>query len=107
MRTILTLLALLSISCGHPERYGCNIVGDKLKCLDGSTHALPVDGQDGKDGKDGKDGSDAEPCTVSDSPEGATISCPDGSSVEIFDGEDGRIIVCHRHRHGHRDCLVR
>lgn len=99
MRYVLILSALL-VSCGHPERYGCNVVQNTLQCLDGKNYPLPVDGTDGQDG------ANAEPCTVIDTAAGAEIVCPDGTSVEILDGDDGKTIICHKRRH-RRVCTVR
>lgn len=42
------------------------------------------------EGEDGVDGVDATPCTVSEGDGDATIECPDGSSVTIFTGKDGK-----------------
>ena len=73
---------------------------------EGTSTPISVPGADGTNGTDGTDGTDANPCIVTDTEEGALIICPDGSSVELHDGEDGRIVVCHRH-HGHRVCAER
>jgi hypothetical protein len=42
------------------------------------------------EGEDGVDGADATPCTVSEGDGEATIECPDGSSVTIAGGKEGK-----------------
>ena len=78
--------------------------GATITCPDGTIaeiyHGQPgqngIDGQDGQngadgqDGVDGQDGQDAEPCTVEAHVDGATITCPDGTTVEIYHGQDGQ-----------------
>ncbi len=48
------------------------------------------DGRDGKDGQDGVDGKEAEPCSVIQHSDGATITCPDGTVAEIYHGSNGQ-----------------
>ncbi len=43
----------------------------------------------GAAGSDGVDGIDAAPCTVERVDGGARISCPDGSTADVFDGTNG------------------
>ncbi len=44
----------------------------------------------GPDGRDGRDGDDAEPCSVTQEPDGAAlITCPDGSSARVEPGPEG------------------
>lgn len=81
-----------------------------LDCEDG-TSVTWHDGEDGEDGEDGasgapgetgatgpqgeqgppgETGANSEPCTVTDNGKGKkTITCPDGTSVDVFDGEPG------------------
>lgn len=47
-----------------------------------------TNGVNGLDGSPGLDGKDGYSCTVEDTDEGALITCEDGSSEEIEDGED-------------------
>lgn len=89
--SICTLIIILgAFSCGHPERYGCTVSADR--------HFICVDGIEGD--------LITEPCTVSDTEVGAIISCPDGSSVEILDGQDGQVIICHATKL-HKICKVK
>lgn len=102
------LILMTLTACGHPERFGCIPVSDGFSCVDGSHVNLPPGqvgpaGPSGNNGTNGNDGQDAAPCTVVDTESGAVILCPDGSSVEVFDGEDGEdgssvVIVCHQHK---------
>lgn len=56
----------------------------------------------------GNPGPAGDSCSVDQTDSGAIISCPDGSSVEILNGEDGDdgkqvIIICKKHGR----CFVR
>jgi hypothetical protein len=107
---VLALLALIQTACGRNVRDECFIDGQTISCPKrGTSVTIPtaINGQDGAQGVQGEQGPagvDAEPCTVTDTEKGAIIECPDGSSVEVFDGADGKIIICHRKKHGHRTC---
>lgn len=52
-------------------------------------------GVNGIDGVNGVDGVNGQSCTVSATTNGAIISCPDGSFVEIKNGKD-----CKKDSHG-------
>jgi len=81
-------------SCSVLEEDGCATI----ECDDGTSATVcgrdgedGVDGQDGEDGEDGQDGVDGEDgssCTVTETDSGATISCDDGTTVTINDGQD-------------------
>lgn len=68
------------------------IVGARISCTDGS-FSIILNGLDGRDGVDGIgiDGSDGKPCSVSRESGNnfVTINCPDNSTVQLFDGENG------------------
>ncbi|MFH0981985.1 MAG: hypothetical protein V2A79_10635 [Planctomycetota bacterium] len=82
--------------CTFTEDTDSNGVIDVLDCRgqdgepgqDGASGASGGSGADGADGADGRDGSS---CTVADNGDGTyTLSCEDGTSVTIHDGQDGR-----------------
>ena len=104
---LIILAALLLTSCGRNVRDECFVDGQTISCpKSGTSVTIPtaINGAQGEQGIQGEAGADAEPCTVTDTEKGAIIECPDGSSVEVFDGDDGKIIICHRRRHGARTC---
>ena len=104
-RFALILALFLIVACGKNVRDACHSEGDFLVCpKDGTRAPISVPGPAGGDGTNGLDGSDSESCSVTDTEEGAEITCPDGSSVEIFDGEDGSVVVCHK-KHDKRICV--
>jgi hypothetical protein len=43
----------------------------------------------GGPGEKGPRGTSGEPCSVTDTADGAVIECPDGTSVTVTDGQDG------------------
>lgn len=47
-------------------------------------------GSVGEPGNNGTDGNDGSSCTVTSVPEGALISCTDGSSALVTNGKDGK-----------------
>lgn len=74
--------------------------GAIITCPDGS-EAVIVNGEDGEDGEQGEQGEQGEPgtagqdgadganCTVEYVPGGADVTCPDGTTVTITNGQDG------------------
>lgn len=56
---------------------------------DGASGPTGVPGPTGQPGQDGVNGTDGVSCSVSALPEGAVITCTDGSSVVIYNGQDG------------------
>lgn len=85
------------LACGQNVRDGCHIEGNILSCPKAGT-SIDLTQQTPDSG---------ESCTVVDTETGAEIVCPDGSSVEIFDGEDGQVVVCHKNKNGERKCRVK
>jgi hypothetical protein len=63
-----------------------------LACPDGSQLVIKdgTDGIDGTNGVDGRDGADGTSCSVSGVPEGALITCGDGTAVLVRHGEQGQ-----------------
>lgn len=75
MKKILGLLTLISCLSG---------------CMEARIELLPGPaGQPGEPGKDGTDGKDGTSCSVAQAVNGAVISCQDGSSMLILNGQDG------------------
>jgi hypothetical protein len=48
-----------------------------------------IDGTDGVNGTSGINGADGQSCSMAESEEGITITCPDGSEVFLANGTDG------------------
>lgn len=76
---------LLIVGCGEfPD------VKRKTTKVETTTTSQSKDGKDGKDGANGEAGKDGESCTVINHSDGATISCPDGTVAEIYNGTNGQ-----------------
>lgn len=108
---ILLALAIGFVGCGASkttiiDKSHCEIEevkeGVMIRCSDGKETFIRdgingehgrdgqdgVDGSDGKDGADGIDGEDGTSCSVSQTDQGAVITCGDSSAI-VSNGQDG------------------
>ena len=75
------LVLLILVSCGAIKN-NCDVNGYNELC-----YGLLGDYRDGSPGKDGVDGKDGVSCSVSESLNGAVVTCG-SNSVEINDGDN-------------------
>lgn len=102
---LLTLLAVNGCACGGEPAEPCSVAENTdgsatITCpdsevtidppADGATGDDGIAGADGPDGPAGIDGEAGDSCTVADNMDGSrTITCDDGTSVIIGEGQDG------------------
>lgn len=116
MKLVVCLMGLVLMSCGSgtsgpkgASGKSCSVSKSgsiaTVTCPDGSVTILDgtngingvdgldgvngIDGTNGTDGQNGLDGTNGTSCSVEESETGATISCDDGTSVEIANGTNG------------------
>lgn len=85
MKRYLPLLLLCATACGHPD-YTPGPPG--VAGTTGPQGTPGVIGPTGASGTDGLNGQDGQPCTVTATPTGSQIACPDGSVISILNGTD-------------------
>lgn len=82
------VLASLVSGCGSPVQPITGPRGANGTSVQGVAGVDGQNGADGAPGASGADGKDGTSCTVAQIPEGAVITCPDGTSAVIEHGKD-------------------
>lgn len=95
MKYAICLLALIATGCGTESvvSYGYPVVGPTgpagERGADGATGPQGPKGDTGEQGIQGEKGDKGDSCTVLQAVNGAVISCQDGTSVLVLNGQDG------------------
>lgn len=93
------MVYILSIKINTLDRYIAEVDDvTRLEPKNGKDGYTPIknvdyfDGQDGRNGRDGvgRDGKDGSSCTTTQVPNGAMISCTDGTTSFVANGRDGK-----------------
>jgi hypothetical protein len=94
-KLILCFLSLTVGGCGAYDQKDCYVYGEcrhptrPIPGPSGQPGSVGATGSEGKTGQRGAAGMEGKSCTVTEEPDGALISCEDGTSTFIANGPQG------------------